>query len=75
MKNSKFKLQSLSQLRAKINQVIVEKHKTTLTTYNLKVIDEIIYNEPTKIVAVFKDYLILDDSSEFLRRLIFKYLL
>jgi hypothetical protein len=30
--------------------------------------NDFIYNEPTNMVAVFKDYLILDDASEFLKR-------
>lgn len=36
--------------------------------YNIKVINDIIYNEPTHVVSVFKDYLIHDDISEFLKR-------
>ena len=30
--------------------------------------NNIIYNEKTRVVALFKDYLITDDSSEFLKR-------
>ena len=36
--------------------------------YNIKVIDEIIHNESTHIVAEFKDYLIKGDISEFLQQ-------
>ena len=36
--------------------------------YNLKVTNDIIYNENSHIVSVFKDYLIQDDISEFLKR-------
>ena len=36
--------------------------------YTVNIINNIIYNEKTHIVAIFKDYLILDDSSEFLKR-------
>lgn len=36
--------------------------------YNVKIVNDIIYNESTHIVAVFKDYLIFDDLSEFLKR-------
>lgn len=32
------------------------------------IISDIIYNENTHIVSIFKDYLILDDISEFLKR-------
>ena len=34
----------------------------------MKIINDIIYNENTHIVSVFKDYLIFDDVSEFLKR-------
>ncbi len=37
-------------------------------TYGSVVINNIIYNEKTNIVATFKDYLISDDISEFLKR-------
>ena len=36
--------------------------------YNVKIINDIIYNESTHIVSIFKDYLIYDDVSEFLKR-------
>lgn len=35
---------------------------------NLKVINDLIYNEQTHVVSIFKDYLILDDINEFLKR-------
>ena len=36
--------------------------------YNVKVVNDIIYNESTHVVSIFKDYLIIDDISEFLKR-------
>ena len=36
--------------------------------YNIKVINEIICNKSTHVVAAFKDYLINEDSSEFLQK-------
>ena len=36
--------------------------------YEINIINNIIYNEKSHIVATFKDYLILDDNSEFLKR-------
>ena len=44
------------------------KFVTSREFYNTKVINDIIYNEPTNIVSQFKDYLIFDDVSEFLKR-------
>lgn len=41
---------------------------TSKDFYNVKIVNDIIYNEPTHIVAIFKDYLIFDDLSEFLKR-------
>jgi len=41
---------------------------TSKDFYNVKIVNDIIYNEPTHTVAVFKDYLIYDDLSEFLKR-------
>lgn len=41
---------------------------TSRSYYNVKVVTDIIYNEPAHLVSVFKDYLIFDDVSEFLRR-------
>ena len=35
---------------------------------NVKVVNDLIYNEPTHLVGIFKDYLILDDINEFLKR-------
>ena len=34
----------------------------------MRVVNDLIYNEATKMVAVFKDYLIMDDINEFLKR-------
>ena len=34
----------------------------------VKAINDLVYNEPTHLVSVFKDYLILDDINEFLKR-------
>ena len=47
---------------------IEAKYKTTIESYNIKVINDIIYNENSNIVCIFKDYLIYDDTSEFLKR-------
>jgi hypothetical protein len=41
---------------------------TSKEFYNVKVVNDIIYNENSHTVTVFKDYLILDDVSEFLKR-------
>ena len=44
------------------------KHRVNEKTYNFSIINNIIYNEKAHIVAKFKDYLIFDDNSEYLKR-------
>ena len=46
----------------------LENHNVTSTEFIKIIINNIIYNEKTHIVAIFKDYLILDDNGEFLKR-------
>jgi hypothetical protein len=43
-------------------------HNSTEEEYNVKVINDIIYNEDKCIVSKFKDHLIYNDPAEFLRR-------
>jgi hypothetical protein len=51
-----------------IQENLEKKYLTSREYYNVKIINDIIYNENTHIVSVFKDYLIFDDVSEFLKR-------
>lgn len=51
-----------------IRNNLEQKYLTSKEYYNTKIINDIIYNETTNIVSVFKDYLIYDDVSEFLKR-------
>jgi hypothetical protein len=55
-----------------IKQNLEKKYLTSREYYNVKIINDIIYNEQTHIVSVFKDYLIYDDISEFLKRFYFR---
>ena len=55
--------------RAFIAQNLREKYKDMQSKFeDLKVVNDLIYNESTHIVSVFKDYLIYDDYNEFLKR-------
>ena len=51
-----------------IKRNLNKKYLTTRDSFNSKVINDIIYNENTHTVSVFKDFLIYDDTSEFLKR-------
>ena len=44
-------------------QQLLLKYYSIPLTYQINIINNIIYNEKSKIVATFKDYLILDDNS------------
>lgn len=45
-----------------------DKYKIYPSDFNKMMINDIIYNEKSHLVATFKDYLIIDDISEFLKR-------
>ena len=46
-----------------------KKYSDLSEKYNeTKIVNDLVYNEPMHSVSVFKDYLILDDVNEFLKR-------
>lgn len=54
----------------KVNHIIkfnLIVHNSTEEEYNIKVINDIIYNEDKRVVSKFKDHLIFNDPAEFLR--------
>ena len=51
-----------------ITKTLSKKYMTSRDYYDAKIVNDIVYNEPTRLVSVFKDYLIYDDVSEFLKR-------
>ena len=70
MRNESFKTKADKFYKAnkRILVQLYEKHKSNSDTYNVKQINDIVYNEKANIVACFKDFLIFDDNSEFLKR-------
>lgn len=65
-KNSK--IQIINLLKSSIKKKLSIKFQTDSSKFNIKLINDIIYNEKANIVGKFKDYLIYDDTSEFLKR-------
>jgi len=51
-----------------IQNTLSKKYSTNRDYYNVKIVNDLIYNENTHIVSIFKDYLILDDINEFQKR-------
>lgn len=58
----------VSSLVSRARLRIQEKNLANSSAYNKQIINDIIYNEKAHIVAIFKDFLIYDDTSEFLKR-------
>ena len=59
---------SQNKLIKKIFKLFNKKYSKMPSHYNHNIIDNIIYNEKSHIVAKFKDRLIIDDTGEFLKR-------
>lgn len=55
-------------LELMMRESLSKRYSTNRDFYNVKIINDLIYNENTHMVSVFKDYLILDDINEFLKR-------
>jgi hypothetical protein len=53
----------------KINHKLLQKYLKSENFYQSKITSDIMYNEPHHLVSVFKDYLIFDDFSEYIKRL------
>ena len=58
----------LLTLEKRANKKIYQHYKKIGTTYNYLILDNLLSNGKCHIVALFKEYLIVDDNSEFLRR-------
>jgi hypothetical protein len=51
-----------------LRRSLIGKYMTSQEYYNSKVSADIMYNEQRHIVSIFKEYLIYDDFSEYLKR-------
>jgi hypothetical protein len=58
----------MKKIEERIYHLFHLKYEIKEDTYNLNMIDNIIFNEKSHLVAKFKDYLIIDDEYEFLKR-------
>ena len=59
---------TIKSLIKKIHKLFHNKYSKLPLSYGSNIIDNIIYNEKSHIVARFKDRLIIDDTGEFLKR-------
>lgn len=51
-----------------IHQYFIKKYKSMPSNYNTIITNNIIFNDKTHIVSEFKEYLVIDDEGEFLKR-------
>ena len=58
----------LLNIEKRANYLINEHYKKIGTTYNYLILDNLLSNGKCHIVALFKEYLIVDDCSEFFKR-------
>ena len=63
-----FEKQENDYLRLLSQKTLNTKYLTSQEYYNSKIASDIMYNEQRHIVSVFKEYLIFDDFSEYLKR-------
>lgn len=60
--------QNVSSMRKRIVRSFCRRYQFEKPEFNVKQINDIVFNERVLIVAMFKDFLIMDDNSEFLKR-------
>ena len=59
---------SLKNIESYIHKYFIHFYKNTKDDYNIRMIDDILNNESSHLVAEFKDYLIMGDITEFLQK-------
>ena len=52
----------------KIHQIFIKKYSSMPLNYNLFIANNIIFNDKTHLVSKFKEYLVINDEGEFLKR-------
>jgi hypothetical protein len=61
-------INSMTELKKRAREKFYYEYRATKDWYFIKVINDIIYNEKTLVVANFKEYLIYDDNADFMKR-------
>ncbi len=68
LKRTEMDLSIITKIRKIAKKLISENHNSDKDTFHRKTANDIVYNEKSHVVSVFKDFLIYDDTSEFLKR-------
>ena len=67
-KNKEINIFTNNNLRAFIYYKLKKKYDSESFTYNVKKTNELIFNIPSRLTANFKDYLLVEEDAEFLKR-------
>ena len=62
-------MRTFEAFEKKINEKLHKKYKSDKMIYNKYIIENILFNEKSHLVSNFKEYLIIDDEYEFLKKL------
>ena len=65
---NKTPFQNLLSLENRARYKLIKRYNKPLSYYDMKMINDILYNEKTHYVEAFKEYLIYEDYNEFLKR-------
>ena len=55
------------KIEERVRKKLIKRYDHPLSYYNIKLIDDILYNERTRFVEAFKEILLYDDPNEFLK--------
>ena len=61
-------LKYIEKLEVRARKVLIKRYEKPSYYYNAKMINDILYNEKTHYVEMFKEYLLYEDYNEFLRQ-------
>ena len=67
-KNKEINIFTNNNLRAFLYYKLKKKYDSESFTYNVKKTNELIFNIPSRLTANFKDYLLVEEDAEFLKR-------
>ena len=68
MNNSNSPLKYFDNLENRARYKLIKRYNKPLSYHDVKIINDILYNEKTHFVEQFKEYLIYEDDNEFLKR-------
>ena len=66
--NNNVKENYVKQLEKRIKLKLIKRYDKPLSYHDVKIINDILFNEKTHYVEVFKEFLIYEDYNEFLKK-------